>query len=100
MQANIWSLEEAGHFHGSMTPRGWSNAKDSLTAFEQLLYLRQPGYGTSYITGKIMFDQLMTNYAHQQAAVGKPFVLRELMGRFNDAGMIPTPLIETELVRK
>ena len=64
------------------------------------MYLRQPGYGTSYVTGKLMFDRLMTEYAHQQELAGKPFVLREFMDRFNNEGMIPVPLMEDEMISK
>src|SRR5580698_697619 len=53
VQANEMDLEQAGQFHSAWTPRGWAVAKDKLTGFEQLLYLRQPGYGASYVTGKI-----------------------------------------------
>jgi hypothetical protein len=98
VQANEFTLEQAGIFHAQWTPRGWANAKDQLTAFEQLLYLRQPGYGTSYITGKIFLDRLMTEYAHQQDLAGKPFVLRDFLDRFNREGMIPVPLMETEMI--
>jgi uncharacterized protein (DUF885 family) len=100
VQANEFDLEKAGHFHAAWTPRGWANPKDSLTGFEQLLYLRQPGYGTSYVTGKILVDRLMAEYGQQQQADGKPFVLRDFMDRFNGAGMIPVPLIEDELISK
>ena len=98
VQANDLTLEQAGQFHASWTPRGWAAAKDQLTAFEQLLYLRQPGYGTSYITGKLLLDRLMAEYAHQQELAGKPFVLREFLDRFNSEGMIPVPLMETEMI--
>ena len=47
------TLEEAGRFHAAATPRGWADARSDLVAFEQLLYLRQPGYGTSYVAGKL-----------------------------------------------
>lgn len=97
VQANQWSLEQAGKFHSEWTPGGFST-RDHLTAFEQLLYLRQPGYGASYITGKLLFDRLMTGYAHAQELDGKPFVLRDFMDRFNSEGMIPMPLIEDEMV--
>jgi uncharacterized protein (DUF885 family) len=100
VQANQFDLEKAGHFHASWTPRGWANPKDSLTGFEQLLYLRQPGYGTSYVTGKILVDRLMAEYGRQQQADGRAFVLRDFMDRFNSAGMIPVPLIEDELIAK
>jgi hypothetical protein len=98
VQANQFTLEQGGHFQAEWTPRGWSNPKDQLTTFEQLLYLRQPGYGTSYVTGKLLFDELMTEYAHQQDLAGKPFVLRDFMDRFNNEGMIPVPLMELEMI--
>ena len=98
VQSNQFTLEQAGHFQGEWTPRGWAKAKDSLTAFEQLLYLRQPGYGSSYVTGKILADQLITEYDHKQDLDGKPFVLRDFMDRFNKEGMIPVSLMELEMV--
>ena len=99
VQSNEFTLEQAERFQGEWTPRGWAVAGDQLTAFEQLLYLRQPGYGTSYITGKLLFDHLLTEYAHEQDLEGKPFVLRDCLDRFNSEGMIPMTLMETEMVR-
>jgi len=98
VQTNQFTLEQAGQFQAEWTPRGWAKAKDSLTVFEQLLYLRQPGYGSCYITGKMLADELITDYAHQQDLAGKPFVLRDFMDRFNNEGMIPVPLMELEMV--
>lgn len=99
VQANVFTLDQAGQFQAEWTPRGWAKRNDRLTAFEQLLYLRQPGYGTSYVTGKLLFDQLMTDYGHQQDLAGKPFILRDFLDRFNGEGTIPVPLMETELIR-
>jgi Bacterial protein of unknown function (DUF885) len=98
VQANEFDLQGAGRFHAAWTPRGWADPKDALTGFEQLLYLRQPGYGTSYITGKLLVDRLMAEYARQQELAGRPFVLREFMDRFNGAGMIPVVLMEDEMI--
>jgi uncharacterized protein (DUF885 family) len=98
VQANEFDLQKAGKFHAEWTPRGWANPKDSLTGFEQLLYLRQPGYGTSYIIGKLMVDRLMAEDAHQQELAGKIFVLSGFLDRFNAAGMIPVALIEDEMI--
>ncbi len=100
VQSNDFTLEQAGKFHSAWTPRGWAVAGDSLTTFEQLLYLRQPGYGASYVTGKILFDRLMTEYSRQQEIAGKPFVMRDFMDRFNNEGMIPVPLMEDEMIVK
>jgi hypothetical protein len=98
VQADQFTLEQAGQFQAEWTPRGWAKANDSLTVFEQLLYLRQPGYGSCYITGKMLVDELVTAYAHQQDVAGKPFVLRDFMNRFNNEGMIPVLLMELEMV--
>lgn len=98
VQANQFTLEEAGRFHAEWTPRGWATAGDSLTAFEQLLYLRQPGYGSCYITGKLLADRLIMEYGHQQDLAGKPFVLGDFLDRFNNEGMIPILLMESEMV--
>lgn len=100
VQANEMDLQSAGQFHAAWTPRGWANPKDSLTGFEQLLYLRQPGYGTSYIVGKLQVDRLMAEYAHQLELGGRPFALREFLDRFNGTGMIPVSLIEDEMISK
>jgi hypothetical protein len=98
VQANLMSLEQAGRFHAQWTPRGWSDPSSRLVAFEQLLYLRQPGYGTSYITGKLQFERLVSDYAHELQVTDRPFSLRDLFSRINDAGTIPFALVETEAV--
>ena len=97
VQANEMTLQQAGRFHAGWTPRGWSDPNSDLVAFEQLLYLRQPGYGTSYIIGKLQFERLMAKYAHEQEAAGKPFVLSEFFERMNQSGTIPFALIELDM---
>ena len=98
VQANELTLQQAGHFHAQWTPRGWSDPNSDLVAFEQLLYLRQPGYGTSYIVGKLQFERLMSEYAHNQEAAGKPFSLSDFFARMNQSGTIPFALIESEMI--
>ncbi|MEL0073752.1 MAG: hypothetical protein VW710_04800, partial [Flavobacteriaceae bacterium] len=56
--ANLMTMEEAGTIHSEYTPRGWMKTEKELLLFEQHLYLRQPGYGTSYITGKYLIESL------------------------------------------
>ena len=53
VQANQMGQAAAGKFHASWTPRHWSDLNSRLVGFEQLHYSRQPGYGPSYILGKI-----------------------------------------------
>jgi len=98
VQANEIRLLEAGRFHASWTPRGWSDAKSDLVGFEQLLYLRQPGYGTSYITGKLGFEHLIAAASHRAEEKGEPFDYPAFFARFNRAGIMPFALIEQEMV--
>jgi hypothetical protein len=98
VQANEIDLDQAGRFHARWTPRGWSNPDSPLVRFEQLLYLRQPGYGTSYVTGKLGFDHLVTRAAHTAEMEGKPFDFAEFFQRFNQSGIVPFALIEDEML--
>lgn len=97
VQSNGMTLEEAGQFHARWTPRKWSDPQSDLVAFEQLLYLRQPGYGTSYVTGKLALDRLISDYAFDQEQKGKPFSLPEFFRTMNASGVIPFELIETDM---
>jgi uncharacterized protein (DUF885 family) len=98
VQANEMTLQQAGSFHAQWTPRGWSDPASDLVAFEHLLYLHQPGYGTSYITGKLQFERLISDYSRQQEAAGKPFNLGDFFAQMNESGTIPFSLIEAEMV--
>lgn len=100
VHANEYGLEEAGRFHAAWTPRGWAGSNDELTTFEQLLYLRQPGYGTSYISGKLMFDRLLSRVARKREQEKQPFVLRDVIGSMNESGFIPLALLEDELTAR
>ena len=57
-QANKYTMQEAAEFHVEWTPRGWMRKDLDLLASEQHLYLRQPGYGTSYVTGKYLIEKI------------------------------------------
>ncbi len=97
VQANEIDLAQAGKFHAAWTPRHWSNPESPLVGFEQLLYLRQPGYGPSYIIGKLELDRLIATASHEADAAERPFVLRDVFARVIDAGIVPPPLIGTEM---
>ena len=68
-----------------------------LLQVEQHLYLRQPGYGTCYITGKYLIERLLTEWSEQLEEKGKPFVMKEFFQIFNDAGNIPVELVRWEM---
>jgi hypothetical protein len=93
-QANEFDMREAKAFQVKWTPRGWMRPDLDLLGFEQQLYLRQPGYGTSYVTGKYLIDELIKDRAHQ---LGENFTLRRFFDEFNAAGVIPVSLIRLQL---
>jgi uncharacterized protein (DUF885 family) len=95
--ANRMTMEEAGRVHVEWTPRGWMTVEPKLLQFEQHLYLRQPGYGTSYVTGKYLMEQLLAERGQQQAARGKPYSLYDFFSEFQAAGAIPTSLVRWQL---
>jgi hypothetical protein len=53
---------------------------------------------TSYITGKLQFERLISDYSRQQEAAGKPFNLGDFFAQMNESGTIPFSLIEAEMV--
>tara|TARA_R110002012_G_scaffold296032_2_gene493046 strand:- start:113837 stop:115513 length:1677 start_codon:yes stop_codon:yes gene_type:complete len=90
--ANEMTMEEAGGIHTKYTPRGWMNTEEELLIFEQHLYLRQPGYGTSYITGKYLLENAMAEYARLKETDEEPFQLKDFFDTLNSIGNIPISL--------
>ncbi len=95
--ANEMTMEEAGGIHSEYTPRGWMKTEKELLIFEQHLYLRQPGYGTIYITGKYLVEQAMAEYARMKESRGEPFYLKDFFDGLNAIGNIPISLGHWEL---
>ena len=93
-QSNEYTMKQAADFQVRWTPRGWMSPTLDLLGFEQQLYLRQPGYGTSYIIGKHLLDDLLRELSEQR---GQRFSLREYYDSVNRAGMIPVSLIRWQL---
>jgi Bacterial protein of unknown function (DUF885) len=97
LQANQFDLAQAKAFQVEWTPRGWMRPDLDLLGFEQQLYLRQPGYGTSYITGKVQLEDLMRERAHQ---LGDAFTLKRWFEEVYSASIIPVSLIRWQLTGK
>jgi len=95
--ANEMSMEEAGGIHSEYTPRGWMKTEKELLIFEQHLYLRQPGYGTSYISGKYQVEHAMADFAKMKEAVGQEFKVSDFFDKINTIGNIPIALGHWEL---
>jgi hypothetical protein len=96
-QSNEFTMKQAADFHVEWTPRGWMRPDLDLLGFEQQLYLRQPAYGTSYITGKYLLEQLLAERSHQ---LGDAFTLSRYFSELNAAGLIPVSMIRWEMTGK
>ncbi len=95
--ANEMTMEEAGRVHMDWTPRGWMKTEKELLIFEQHLYLRQPGYGTSYVTGKYLLEETLADYARLVEARGQDFQLRRFFDQLNGIDSIPISLARWEM---
>ena len=93
LHGNEFDMEQAVEHAMRWTPRGWLTEGD-LVRGEQHLYLRQPGYGTSYVTGKIQIEELLSEEALEQ---GEAFTIRQFFDDFYAAGVIPTVLTRWEM---
>jgi len=91
MHANQSSLEEAAKFASENTPRGWLRLSGETVWFEQHLYLQQPGYGPSYLIGKIELEGILSE------KLGRGSTLRQYMDEKDAAGMIPVSLLRWEM---
>lgn len=95
--ANEMTMEEAGGIHMEYTPRGWMKTEPELRIFEQHLYLRQPGYGTSYVTGKYLIESAIMDVARLKELKKEPFQIRAFLDQFNALGNIPVSLAHWEM---
>lgn len=95
--ANEMSMEEAGKVHEDYTPRGWMKTEKELVIFEQHLYLRQPGYGTSYVTGKYLLERTLADFAEQVEERGEEFRMQDFFDRLNAIDSIPISLVRWEM---
>ena len=91
--SNELTMAQAADMHVNWTPRGWMK-RDPLLGFEQHLYLRQPGYGASYVTGGRLMEETMAERARQ---LGDQFTMKKFFDEVNGVGMIPVSLVYWEL---
>lgn len=93
LHANEWNMQQAIDHAVKWTPRGWLVGAGDLVRGEQHLYLQQPGYGTSYISGKVQIEELLAEYA----MVRDDYTLTRFFDHFFDVGVIPISLARWEM---
>jgi hypothetical protein len=94
MHSNEFTMEEAVDFGVDWTPRGWMPKEGNTIWFDEELYLQQPGYGTSYVVGKVHLEKLIADYSQKW---GEKFSLKQFFDEFHACGMIPLSLIRWEM---
>lgn len=96
MHANRFTLDQAVAYASKWTPRRWLTP-GAFARGEQILYLRQPGYGVSYISGKIQIEELMRE---ERRRLGGAFSEKAFFDRFFASGVIPVAMIGWEMTGK
>jgi hypothetical protein len=94
MHGELKPVTDAAAFAVANTPRGWLRSGGGLVWFEQHLYLQQPGYGISYVIGKIDLEATLQRRRQQ---LGDGFRMDRFMNDVERAGLIPASLIRWEL---
>jgi len=94
LHSREWTVEEAIQYAVKTTPYDWVRADGATIWGDMSIYLSQPGYGTSYIVGKVQVEKLLADYSRMKGydAGLKPF-LDELFTK----GLIPQSLIRWEM---
>lgn len=75
----------------------WISYPFDLLGFEQGLYLRQPGHGTSNLTGTYLLEQLLQERSKQ---LGDAFTSSRWFDEVNQAGLTPVSLIRWQVAGK
>ena len=89
-----WTHQEASNFASRWVPRGWLPADGDTIQGEEHFYLTQPGYGTSYLIGKIEIEQLLAERAIQ---LGEEFTIKRFMDEFGAVGIIPVSMVRWQM---
>jgi hypothetical protein len=94
LHSREWTIQQAIDFAAAATPRGWVLPEGNTILGDLGIYLRQPGYGTSYVYGKIQFERLLADRARE---LGDRFELKAFMDDYFARGIIPASLIRWEM---
>jgi len=94
LHSGDWTAEEAVRYAVKTTPEGWVLADGETIWGDLSIYLGQPGYGTSYIVGKVQVEKLLADCA---VAKGGAFDLGAFLDDFFSRGLIPQSLIHWEM---
>jgi hypothetical protein len=93
-QAKTNLVEEPIAYAVKTTPHGWVLPEGGTIWGDLTIYLHQPGYGTSYLVGKVQVEKSVTDYALQK---GDAFTLKAFLDEMFAKGLIPQSLVRWEM---
>jgi len=94
LHSGEWTLQEAIDYAVEKTPRGWISPESNTIRGDYAIYLSQPGYGTSYVIGKLQLDKLISDRFSQ---LGDEFILKNFFDDYFTRGVIPASLLRWEI---
>jgi hypothetical protein len=94
LHSGEFTLDEAVTYAARVTPGGWVLPDGATIWGDMSIYLPQPGYGTSYVVGKIQVERLL---ADEKARKGEAFRLKDFLDDFFSRGLIPQSLVRWEM---
>ena len=94
LHSREWTVAEAVRYAVETTPFGWVLPDGATIWGDMSIYLAQPGYGTSYVVGKVQVERLMADFSRLK---GYDLRLRPFLDEFFTKGLIPKSLIRWEM---
>jgi uncharacterized protein (DUF885 family) len=94
LHSGEFTLEEAITYAVEKTPREYIQPNSNMILQDYALYLSEPGYGSSYVIGKLQLDRLIADRATQ---LGERFQLKDFFDDYFARGVIPASLIRWEM---
>ena len=94
LHSREWTVEEAIQYAVKTTPYGWVLPDGATIWGDMSIYLSQPGYGTSYVVGKVQVEKLLADYSRMK---GYNADLKTFLDEFFTKGPIPQSLIRWEM---
>jgi len=94
LHSGEWTVDDAVKYACVTTPYGWVKPDGDTIWGDLTIYLHGPGYGTSYVTGKIQIESLMADYAQLK---GSAFTVKSFLDEMFSKGLIPASLIRWEM---
>jgi len=94
LHSREWTVREAVDYAVRTTPYGWCLPDGATIWGDMAIYLSQPGYGTSYVVGKVQVEKLLADYSRLK---GYDAGLKAFLDEYFTKGLIPQSLIRWEM---